>query len=213
MRRSDLERLARLVADHLGLDVAPGPDPKAERDRWKFQRDEVRRHLAAVTDAPVPKRRAGISGPYRHGRRWRIVIQNAGERTVRSFSSKWDAETFIDDAKHREPGSLCDGIENEVATALLGLKRHGHDGTFVYAIRPVSGGLTKIGVADDPVRRIRNLQSMAPVPMQLVDLVHGSRADEIAYHRQYHGLRAHGEWFALGDNRNPLGQCPLWRRP
>jgi hypothetical protein len=99
-------------------------------------------------------------------------------------------------------------IELEVAPCVRAL-RCGKGGPFVYAIRPRAGGLTKIGLADDPYRRIRNLQNASPVEMTVVDLVHGGRDVEGAYHDHYFAKRAHGEWFDLGDARNPLGTCPV----
>lgn len=81
--------------------------------------------------------------------------------------------------------------------------------TFVYAIRPIGGGLTKIGWANHPANRIRDIQAMSPVGLELAGLIHGGIDVEQALHRKYAAKRAHGEWFDLGDMADPLGKCPL----
>jgi hypothetical protein len=42
-------------------------------------------------------RRTGVSGPYRHGRKWRVVVQTGGTRTVRSYETEGEARDFIDE--------------------------------------------------------------------------------------------------------------------
>ena len=49
-------------------------------------------------------RRTGVSGPFKHGRKWRVVTQAGGARTVRSYETEADAREFIDEWR-----SLLDG--------------------------------------------------------------------------------------------------------
>lgn len=53
----------------------------------------------------------------------------------------------------------------------------------------------KIGVARDPWRRLRELQTASPEPLRLVTCWWGSRKLEREIHRRFAHLRAHGEWF------------------
>jgi hypothetical protein len=76
---------------------------------------------------------------------------------------------------------------------------------YLYAIRPAVGGLTKIGRASDPARRITDIQAMSPVRLILVGLSHQEHL-ETHLHTGYRGGRAHGEWFKIDRQRNPLGR-------
>lgn len=69
----------------------------------------------------------------------------------------------------------------------------------VYVIGSEESPLTKIGVTDDTSRRLREIQSMSPVPLQVLWKTPGGRPLERALHRYFHWARQHGEWFRL-DN-------------
>jgi hypothetical protein len=71
----------------------------------------------------------------------------------------------------------------------------------VYVLR-ADNGLVKIGCSRDVVSRVRALQTMSPVPIQLVHVFEHDqyRALESALHRQYHHRRRQGEWFELDDD-------------
>jgi hypothetical protein len=45
---------------------------------------------------------------------------------------------------------------------------------YVYFVRPVGGGLIKIGWAVDPVRRCKQLQTSSPAPLPIVGLRPGN---------------------------------------
>lgn len=65
--------------------------------------------------------------------------------------------------------------------------------SFVYFIQ--GSGLIKIGVAIDPDGRLRQLQMMSPVPLELLATVKGSYELENQLHKQFDHSRSHGEWF------------------
>lgn len=68
--------------------------------------------------------------------------------------------------------------------------------TRVYLIRAESRPRRlKIGLSDDPARRLRSLQVGSPVPLTLLAHVLGSREKERYLHRRFAHLRSHGEWF------------------
>jgi integrase len=61
-------------------------------------------------------RRIGISGPYKHGRRWRVVCQTDGTRTVRSFEIEEEAQAFVDEWRRLAEGeSVTDAAERWIA--------------------------------------------------------------------------------------------------
>ena len=59
----------------------------------------------------MARKRTGVSGPYKHGKRWRVVSQKAGAREVFSFETEVEAQAFIDEWR-----SLAEG---ESVTAAL----------------------------------------------------------------------------------------------
>ena len=84
--------------------------------------------------------------------------------------------------------------------------------TFVYVIScPL--GLVKVGVAADPMPRVRNLQIGSPVPLELaaqylmVDLP-SARAVEAALNERFAARRERGDWFRARTDevRHALGE-------
>lgn len=67
---------------------------------------------------------------------------------------------------------------------------------WVYFIQGESGGLVKIGVANDPEKRRVELQRTSPVPLKILARERGGTARERDLHLQFADLRAHGEWFS-----------------
>ncbi|MGW3303983.1 GIY-YIG nuclease family protein [Streptomyces rubiginosohelvolus] len=75
--------------------------------------------------------------------------------------------------------------------------------TRVYLIGSPESPLVKIGWTDNPERRLRDLQTGSPVPLQLLTAFEGNAELEGALHAHFADQRMHGEWFALGED--PLG--------
>jgi hypothetical protein len=69
--------------------------------------------------------------------------------------------------------------------------------SFVYAI--TDGDSVKIGRTRHPDARMRSIQSMSPVPLDVLLCVPESVVTERDLHSQWTHLRTHGEWFTLTD--------------
>ncbi len=67
--------------------------------------------------------------------------------------------------------------------------------TRVYFIRAIGTDLIKIGVADDPRQRLRDLQVGSAHQLEIVTEIPGDERYESVLHRRFDNLRAHGEWF------------------
>jgi hypothetical protein len=70
---------------------------------------------------------------------------------------------------------------------------------FVYFIRDDVTGLTKVGWALNPQKRLANLQTGSPVPLRLLGSIRGRRESEAYLHDLFAHARRHGEWFELPD--------------
>lgn len=64
---------------------------------------------------------------------------------------------------------------------------------FIYAIR--CGDFVKLGYATDVFKRRSQIGLANPLPVTLIGYSRGSRADEIAIHREFTPWRVRGEWF------------------
>jgi hypothetical protein len=63
-----------------------------------------------------------------------------------------------------------------------------------YDVRPV-----KIGVSENPEKRLKSLSTGSPVPLQLLWSAPGGAALEAALHEYFQPYRVYGEWFDFGD--------------
>lgn len=66
---------------------------------------------------------------------------------------------------------------------------------FTYFLHAPSADLIKIGQAHFVDGRIRTIQLMSPVPLNLVAVLPGDKFPEKALHRRFAHHRRHGEWF------------------
>ena len=71
--------------------------------------------------------------------------------------------------------------------------------TQIYFLLARSVGLIKIGRSIDVRRRIQDICTMSPVPLELIGVVYGTYQKETEYHQRWAGLRRHGEWFEATD--------------
>lgn len=69
------------------------------------------------------------------------------------------------------------------------------DPSAIYFVAAQNSGLIKIGVACDPVSRLRDLQVGSPERLRLLAVTPGTAADERALHQRFSAHREHGEWF------------------
>lgn len=67
----------------------------------------------------------------------------------------------------------------------------------IYFIQDSGLNHIKIGFTDsnDPIGRMKSLQTGSPAPLCLVATMPGSREDELSLHRRFAKARVHGEWF------------------
>jgi hypothetical protein len=67
----------------------------------------------------------------------------------------------------------------------------------VYVIGPKDSNTVKIGFSDKPRRRLRQIQMMSPLPLDILWSCPGGRAMEDALHVRFREYRTHGEWFTF----------------
>lgn len=66
----------------------------------------------------------------------------------------------------------------------------------IYFIQAADGtGLIKIGYSASPKRRLKSIQLMSPMPLKILKTIKGDKKTESYIHKQFGGLRRHGEWF------------------
>jgi hypothetical protein len=69
----------------------------------------------------------------------------------------------------------------------------------VYFIQAGENGLIKIGFAKNVAKRLVKMQVDCPVPLRVIGVLQGERADEAGAHKRFAGDRARGEWFRPSD--------------
>ena len=70
-----------------------------------------------------------------------------------------------------------------------------HNGGYTYVLQATGGGLVKIGRARSPADRLRDIQAMSPVRLEIVAITDGQELER-RWHVQFYKQRVHGEWFA-----------------
>ena len=79
------------------------------------------------------------------------------------------------------------------------------DTKLVYFAEKVGAGLVKIGVSDDPFRRVRKLKSESTYPLHLICVADGGYSQETRLHNQFNAYRMGGEYFYFrGDLRDSI---------
>jgi len=70
---------------------------------------------------------------------------------------------------------------------------------YTYLIKDDDNGLYKIGIAKDPQKRLKELQTGNPFQLRIVEtyLSEYSNKVEKSLHRKYSHLKKEGEWFNL----------------
>jgi hypothetical protein len=67
--------------------------------------------------------------------------------------------------------------------------------TCIYFVQPVDGGLVKIGRADNPEKRLRDMQVGSPLKLRLCSYHQADTDMELRLHLLFSKYREHGEWF------------------
>jgi len=122
-------------------------------------------------------------------------------------------------------------VDNDSYPILECVERESHlerrSNRWVYVIGSPVVRPVKIGVSDDPEKRLSDLQTGSPVPLVLLWQVHGGQRLEAMLHERFATYRTHGEWFDFGDDDpvltvteeaarlgyGPLPMIPLPRKP
>lgn len=71
-------------------------------------------------------------------------------------------------------------------------------GEVVYLVGSRDCSLVKIGWTTGLTKRLRDIQSMSPLPLTVLWTTPGSRETEARLHAAFAAYRAHGEWFDFG---------------
>lgn len=74
----------------------------------------------------------------------------------------------------------------------------------IYFISDAISGYVKIGLSEDPWKRIAKIQSDCPGELSVLSIIDGGEAEEAALHARFGNCRIRGEWFrpdsALADH-------------
>jgi len=65
----------------------------------------------------------------------------------------------------------------------------------IYFIQTADNQYVKVGKADNPAKRLLELQTAAPQKLKLLATLAGGHEQERAIHQRFEHLRARGEWF------------------
>lgn len=140
-------------------------------------------------------------GLYLRNRVWWVSFRAGGQRFFvstgekeREVADSVAADIMLRGAKDVVPRSQRSArrARTQRERALSGIS----DGVgVVYAI--AANGLVKFGYTKNTKRRIATLQTGSPVPLYVVAIRPGTRADERAAHARFAPHRVHGEWFRV----------------
>lgn len=171
---TDEEREAKLAKISARIDELIAHRPRSDRT----VADE-RRRLRAKVDAA----RARLADELRKGRatlndeQWIAMLAQAGIALE-------EAEEMMQPAPElpvTAPASAPMLVETSVR---------------VYFIQAIEGGPIKIGMSQNPERRLADLQVGSPVRLRIIGVAVGGQQREAALHRRLAKHRVHGEWFA-----------------
>lgn len=68
----------------------------------------------------------------------------------------------------------------------------------IYAVRSLPSGFIKIGISNNPARRVSDLQTGSAERLELIGTRAGNSQEEERLHRIFGDLRVNGEWFRPG---------------
>lgn len=74
----------------------------------------------------------------------------------------------------------------------------------VYVIGPEDSQTVKIGFSNKSRRRLREIQMMSPLPLDILWSCPGGKDLEDALHGRFRKYRTHGEWFAFPAYMEPV---------
>ncbi len=98
-------------------------------------------------------------------------------------------------------------LKNKQKASLSASARKPSDDTdFVYLIRMGRTKMYKIGISNDPEKRLDSLQTASPYKLKLLNIfpADNATAAEEKLHAVFHGQRKEGEWFSLTDEQRAV---------
>jgi predicted GIY-YIG superfamily endonuclease len=96
-------------------------------------------------------------GPYPHGQRWRIVVEDAlGNRSKQSFATEDEAKAAMDVAIATGPDPRIDALMAAVLASAVELQ---DDALWVYLLKDGDGAVIYVGVTGSVGRRIGEHES------------------------------------------------------
>ena len=116
---------------------------------------------------------------------WWVYVTHKGKRSAKSagdYKTALEAKRIIEQKLDLKPKKTC-----EIKT---------------YFIQHQPSGLIKIGISQNPVKRLASLQTSSPDKLILLGWTVGNL--EIKLHQKYKSLRGRGEWF------KPNKEMLLW---
>lgn len=145
---------------------------------------------------------AAIVDAHRYGDRRAAKLHGVTVRSLRRWRRRLMADRYLRalvDSMERN------GLELEPDTELLitdhiKTSRKHNAPTSVYLIR-AANNLIKIGIAKDVSQRLQQLDTMSPLPLDLIATLDttSARRLERKLHERFAHKRVRGEWFGLSD--------------
>lgn len=83
----------------------------------------------------------------------------------------------------------------------------GMNETFIYFIQSEQGGPVKVGMAQNPAKRLRELQTGNPFTLEVRRVVIAEPLEEGRIHRLFAAYRMSGEWFRAHPVLAQMGDC------
>jgi hypothetical protein len=81
--------------------------------------------------------------------------------------------------------------------------------TYLYVIGAPGSTTVKIGMTNDPDKRLQQIQCMCPIKLHLIWARPAPYQLERALHRHFAAQRSHGEWFTFEEDPLPLIQAAI----
>lgn len=118
-------------------------------------------------------------------------------RTIRRWRKRLETDAYFESLVSDK---MCDTEISPLrhSTKKIKLSRKNNRPRFVYLIK-ATNGLIKIGIAKDVAQRLRTLDNMSPVPLDLLHVIETKNARELEgeLHERFALKRIRGEWFSL----------------
>ena len=118
-------------------------------------------------------------------------------RTVRRWRKRLETDGYFESIVQEQ---MVEHQPPPRGTKRIKLSRQRNRPRFVYLIK-ATNGLIKIGIAKNVAQRLRQLDNMSPVPLELLHTIETKNARELEgeLHERFALKRVRGEWFSLAN--------------